>query len=222
MVAAINQNRAAGDQVDWDDVEAMLNAQDSQIAEGAQVYFVHLDKNNQPVIKMSAAGMGSNEPMGAIFWTTIPELATTHITTDDGYLQYCGLSAGRYALLETEVPAGYVQMAEQKFTLSGYKMDKNGDYILDQTGAKQPTLAATADYPYLGPDGQVAMATDDEISGTDVNGDMVDNTYVTIVNEKKSIFPLVGGLGTMFAVIAGLLAMGLALLKRKKDMKNEA
>ena len=43
-----------------------------------------------------------------------------------------------------------------------------------------------------------------------------------VENYEKSIFPLVGGLGTLFAVIAGLLAMGLALLKRKKDMKNEA
>ncbi|MCT8393679.1 hypothetical protein D0504_08140 [Weissella confusa] len=222
MVAAINQNRASDDQVTWSDVEDMLNEQDSKIDTDAEVYFVHLDKDNQPVIEMSAAGMGSDEPMGAIFWTTIPELATTHITTDDGYLQYCGLSAGRYALLETEVPAGYVQMAEQKFTLSGYETNKDGSYVLDANNQKIPTLAETADYPYLGPDGQVAMATDDKISGTDEDGDMVDNTYVTIVNEKKSIFPLVGGLGTMFAVIAGLLAMGLALLKRKKDMKNEA
>lgn len=45
---------------------------------------------------------------------------------------------------------------------------------------------------------------------------------IQFVNYQKSIFPLVGGLGTLFAVIAGLLAMGLALLKRKKDMKNEA
>ena len=49
-----------------------------------------------------------------------------------------------------------------------------------------------------------------------------DTDDIQIINYEKSIFPLVGGLGTLFAVIAGLLAMGLALLKRKKDMKNEA
>ncbi|QIE77931.1 SpaA isopeptide-forming pilin-related protein [Weissella confusa] len=187
----------------------LLTAQKDHVTSADPVYFTHLylnddDENpeyHQPVIEMAAGGMGNNKGMGDILWTLYPQLATTHITGADGYLQYCGLPAGQYELIESVVPAGYTKMADEKFSLG-------------TDGSTAPD-----DYPFLtSATSKEEMPTDDAIEGTLADG----TNYVQIENYKKSIFPLVGGLGTLFAVIAGLLAMGLALLKRKKDMKNEA
>ncbi|WP_270764805.1 SpaA isopeptide-forming pilin-related protein [Weissella confusa] len=187
-------------------LRAVLDAQESAIAQGDKVYFAHLtlDSSKQPVLSM----MGTTAKMGDIFWTLYPALATTHTTnvedgqTVDGYLQYCGLPAGRYELIESVVPEGYSAAAAQKFALGS----------ADSTGVEGDG------YNYLkGTLDTVAVPSDSDGITGDVTGD-----HINIVNYEKSIFPLVGGLGTLFAVIAGLLAMGLALLKRKKDMKNEA
>ncbi len=203
----------------------VLGDQKDEVAANDFVYFAHLtfanandaDLNKQPVLSMDGAGMSNTEPMGDIFWTIYPALATTHTTgtdsdTNAGYLQYCGLPAGKYKLIETEVPDGYGKMADQKFSLGAPGTSQTSDE------------AADAEYPFLqnagtGADAGKYLGQDGDMTGA---ASVTTGDYAKVINYEKSIFPLVGGLGTLFAVIAGLLAMGLALLKRKKDMKNEA
>lgn len=101
-------------------------------------------------------------------------------------------------------------MDTEPFTLGGTNFKHAEKFELGKPGT---TLASGSAKP--GKDGSGPA------SGT-IDGKADINDDVQIIDQQKSIFPLVGGLGTLFAVIAGLLAMGLALLKRKKDMKNEA
>ncbi|MCT0015204.1 SpaA isopeptide-forming pilin-related protein [Weissella confusa] len=193
-----------------DAVKALLDAQAANVTTGEFVYFAHLtfadeknpDNNKQPVLDMIA----SSSPMGDIFWTLYPALATTHTTAEDGYLQYCGLPAGDYKLIESQVPNGYAKMDDQLFLLSN---------------DAQATSETVDNMEFVAINGK---GTDNKILGLNSDDSIVDGEdgYGHLINYEKSIFPLVGGLGTLFAVIAGLLAMGLALLKRKKDMKNEA
>lgn len=195
---------------------AVLAAQATEISTGDFVYFSHLsmDSDMQPVLTMPGAGMDNEAPMGDIFWTAYEALATTHTTgdegdTDAGYFQYCGLPAGKYVLTETVVPSGYSKIADVPFSL--------GNPDADGTSGDDA-------YPFLKDEAGDILGTDNTITGAAkiLADENPDKGYIHLRNYEKSIFPLVGGLGTLFAVIAGLLAMGLALLKRKKDMKNEA
>ncbi|QNN75780.1 hypothetical protein H9L19_02645 [Weissella diestrammenae] len=66
------------------------------------VYFMHLDvKNEQPMVNMTTT---DHDAMGDVIWTLKSENATTHLSGQDGYLQYCGLASGDYELIETTAP----------------------------------------------------------------------------------------------------------------------
>ncbi|OJF03011.1 hypothetical protein BKY29_08695 [Weissella confusa] len=193
-----------------DRLVSMMDAGDYQSpAEGGSgtLYFMHKDAVSgaaEPEMDMGATGV----VMGDVIGTPVAAWATTHVTAADGYLQYCGLAAGDYALIEREAPSGYQLGGEtvylgQDTGVTGTKFDHA---VLFGLGSADD---ADVKNPYNNKNSGV-------IDGKPTSDD------VQFVNYQKSIFPLVGGLGTLFAVIAGLLAMGLALLKRKKDMKNEA
>lgn len=195
-----------------DRLVSMMDAGDYQSpAEGGSgtLYFMHKDAVSgaaEPEMDMGATGV----VMGDVIWTPVAAWATTHVTAADGYLQYCGLAAGDYALIEREAPSGYQLGGETVYlgqdTAAGVAGTKFDHAVLFGLGSADDT---TVKNPYNG-------KNSGKIDGLPTSDD------IQFVNYQKSIFPLVGGLGTLFAVIAGLLAMGLALLKRKKDMKNEA
>lgn len=169
------------------------------------LFFMHKDATTgEPMAEMQFNASGSTDIMGDVIWTPVQAWATTHYTGDDGYLQYCGLAAGTYALIEVKAPEGYSMISSTVHLGS----EAGG---MDLKHAEEFELGVNAD-------GSLNTGV---INGQPDTEDGPNQDKI-VVNYEKSIFPLVGGLGTLFAVIAGLLAMGLALLKRKKDMKNEA
>ena len=180
----------------YDELVSMMTATDYETDGQNVLYFMHKDAATgayMPKMDMGATGV----VMGDVIWTPVRAWATTHVTGTDGYIQYCGLAAGKYALIEKTAPEGYA-LIDNEVQLG------NETYAHAETF----TLGSGAVGDMNGGTGKIdGRPTDDDIH---------------IKNYQKSMFPLVGGIGTLFAVIAGLLAMGLALLKRKKDMKNEA
>ncbi|CAM2733616.1 SpaA isopeptide-forming pilin-related protein [Weissella confusa] len=220
----------------------VMNDSAQYVKTGEPVYFAHLDEHSAPAPDMKKTG-----EMGDVLWTPYKELATTHYTDENGYFQYCGLASGPYTLSETDVPSGYDKVDDIKFfiadetLMAGTTLGADGMIDLDDnpyaTGKpnadteKSAAWIATATAFNAAGGNKVYQLlndswSDDKITGTDTTLNLVNlakqGDVVQVKNYEKSIFPLVGGLGTLFAVIAGLLAMGLALLKRKKDMKNEA
>ncbi|WP_373891777.1 SpaA isopeptide-forming pilin-related protein [Weissella confusa] len=216
----------------------VLQKQTDGLHSGQTVYFAHLDENGLPVDEMD-----KTTEMGDVLWTVYPALATTHVTDDKGYFQYCGLATGPYTLTETKTPEGYQTVDQIKFYLmnpaydyitslgsigdDAIVADLESKYELKNSEAKQLLADYKADMAaYEGVKDEYKLlngqVSDDAITGNADSAGHIGVGNVQIKNYEKSIFPLVGGIGTLFAVIAGLLAMGLALLKRKKDMKNEA
>ncbi|WP_271294814.1 SpaA isopeptide-forming pilin-related protein [Weissella confusa] len=208
---AAYQTVAAGDEDTKTNLRATLISmtQNSDYDVNGQntLFFMHKDPNTgEPMAEMDSNESASDDPMGDIIWTPVQAWATTHFSGTDGYLQYCGLAAGTYALIETKAPEGYSMISDSVKlgeTADGGGMTLNHAQKFE-LGVNQDGTLNT---------GTINGEADYEDSA---NPDMI------VKNYQKSIFPLVGGLGTLFAVIAGLLAMGLALLKRKNDMKNEA
>lgn len=231
--------------------EAMVDVLNGQLAliqggRATDLYFAHLDEKGLPVEDMK-----TTSEMGDVLWTPYEALATTHYTNDQGYFQYCGLAMGPYTLTETVVPSGYDKVEPINFfvadqTLMGTTQINSSTGTITQDNPYSNAGDATPDekanyaaWEKVKDAFNTANAgstkfglLNDKWSDNSIDGsrdtvalveDAKDNGGVAqILNYEKSIFPLVGGLGTLFAVIAGLLAMGLALLKRKKDMKNEA
>lgn len=171
--------------------------------EPVYVWFTHLmapseisgtaHGNLQPIF----GTMEANMQMGDIYWTTDERLSTTHVTSQQGYIQYCGLADGHYVLSEAITPGGYSTMNDTLFTLAGAS---DSYYAVGNPGY-------SADYPLIN-----EMGTDDEVTGPNADGEMEGN-YAHLVNEKQkqSIFPITGGAGILGMLAAGLATMGSAV-----------
>lgn len=101
---------------------------DSKGAGNAWVYFMHVDEDGNPMDHMMSM---SDDPMGDIIWSIDADNATTHMTGNDGYLQYCGLAGGDYKLIESHAPSGYKLMDDVEFSL-GAEGTTNAGYINGQ------------------------------------------------------------------------------------------
>ena len=192
---------------------AYLNSQATQLEarvnSGMETYvwFVHLDAptttEGHGTLQPIFGTMESNMQMGDIYWVLDQDLSTTHITKDDGYLQYCGVADGQYILSESIVPGGYNKEADAKFTLAS----DEGSYYVSGAGAN------LTEFPLLTNQKGEAMYTDDKIEGAD------STNYHQVENQKKteSIFPITGGIGILGALAAGLTAMGSAIVNHRRQ-----
>lgn len=171
--------------------------------EPVYVWFTHLEApseisgtahgNLQPIF----GTMSANMQMGDIYWTTDERLSTTHVTSAEGYIQYCGVADGHYVLREAITPKGYSTMKDELFTLAS-----TDDSYYGVNGA-----GFSLDYPMIN-----QMGTDDKVTGPNADGEMEGN-YAHLVNEKQkqSIFPITGGAGILGMLAAGIATMGSAV-----------
>ncbi|TGE83509.1 hypothetical protein [Weissella confusa] len=175
------------------------------------VWFIHLDNTDekQPVIN----AMMSNMEMGDIYWVTDQKLATTHMSgmqTDgqvDGYFQYCGVADGRYVLRESITPKGYKQMDDLRFTIGA----NDSYYVKDgkSTDDEYPLVTSAGDNQNMGSDNQITGENQGE-----------DQNWAEIKNYKKSVLPVVGGVGALSLLFIGSIAMIASYIKRKTDMRE--
>ena len=175
------------------------------------VWFIHLDDTTakQPVID----AMASNMEMGDIYWVVDQELSTTHMSgmqdeaTPDGYFQYCGVADGQYVLHEAITPKGFKQMDDLKFTIGG-----PGSYYVSGKGAdldEYPLVTSAGDNQDMGSDNQITGENQGE-----------GQNWAEIKNYKKSVLPVVGGVGALSLLFIGAIAMIASYIKRKTDMRE--
>ena len=198
-------------------IEAHLKDQENILKEALEkdeqtmVWFIHLDDTTakQPVID----AMASNMEMGDIYWVVDQALSTTHMsgmqdeTTPDGYFQYCGVADGQYVLHEAITPKGFKQMDDLKFTIGG-----PGSYYVSGDGAdldEYPLVTSAGDNQNMGSDNQITGENQGE-----------GQNWAEIKNYKKSVLPVVGGVGALSLLFIGAIAMIASYIKRKTDMRE--
>ncbi|MDR3190179.1 MAG: hypothetical protein LBT80_03115 [Lactobacillaceae bacterium] len=160
-----------------------LNADRAAITTGANVYVATLDATGQPILD----ALNAYTQSGDVYWTTAKALATTKISDAKGHLEFSGLAAGKYALIETIAPTGYTKLEDEiKFSLAG----ADG--------------AGTAEYPLYN-----GLKSDDKI------GELTNK--LDVVNYKKSIFPVTGGIGLVLMLLAGITVIAAGIFKVKRD-----
>ena len=204
------------DQSKADQVDEFLQKQaatlEKAVEENSQAYvwFTHLTSepdesgNKQPVVD----AMDSHMEMGDIYWVTDKRWATTHLSgVDRGYFQYCGVADGQYVLHEEITPKGYKQMDDLKFTIGG-----PDSYYVSGAGANLaefPLVTSAGDNEQMGSDNQITG----KVSGEGEN-------WASIKNYKKSVLPVVGGVGALSLLFIGAIAMIASYIKRKTDMRE--
>ncbi len=147
-----------------------------------------------------------NPLKGATFTLTRSDGKVYNATSDaNGYLNFTGLDAASYTLVETSAPAGY------KFSTAGVPVVITAEYNTDDT-LKEYSITindnATSTYTATNNGGWTTKTT--------IN-DEADTTG--IINEKGVTLPSTGGIGTtIFYILGGLLVVGAAviLIARRK------
>ncbi|MBJ7642991.1 SpaA isopeptide-forming pilin-related protein [Weissella confusa] len=204
------------DQSKADQVDEFLQKQaatlEKAVEENSQAYvwFTHLTSepdesgNKQPIVD----AMDSHMEMGDIYWVTDKRWATTHLSgVDRGYFQYCGVADGQYVLHEEITPKGYKQMDDLKFTIGG-----PDSFYVSGAGANLaefPLVTSAGDNEQMGSDNQITG----KVSGEGEN-------WASIKNYKKSVLPVVGGVGALSLLFIGAIAMIASYIKRKTDMRE--
>lgn len=204
------------DQSKADQVDEFLQKQaatlEKAVEENSQAYvwFTHLTSepdesgNKQPIVD----AMDSHMEMGDIYWVTDKRWAMTHLSgVDRGYFQYCGVADGQYVLHEEITPKGYKQMDDLKFTIGG-----PDSYYVSGAGANLaefPLVTSAGDNEQMGSDNQITG----KVSGEGEN-------WASIKNYKKSVLPVVGGVGALSLLFIGAIAMIASYIKRKTDMRE--
>ncbi len=183
--------------------------------ETSTVYTYELDvnkvdgKSNQPLdgvkFKLYKNDSGSikyavlNEDMTLKEWTDSEDAATVIVTKDGGKLSVKGLKAGTYYLKEIE-------------TLDGYN-------LIDDL-----TLSITE---VLSEDGQLTQQLQKlsiSVNGGEATDGDIENGVVsiTVQNNKGSLLPSTGGIGTIIFYVAGagLVALSIVIIVKKKSKSN--
>ncbi len=156
----------------------------------------------------------TNPLAGAVFTLTKTDDSTkvyTATSDSNGYLAgFTGLDAGKYELVETTAPAGYVTDTTKHTVEISAIYNDNGtlsSYTITIDGQTTSTYEATYD-------GTTPTIT--QLEGT--------QSTLTVENTKIPALPSTGGIGTtIFYVTGSILLVGAAiLLITKKRMSNKA
>ena len=121
--------------------------------------------------------------------------------------QYCGVADGQYVLHEAITPKGFKQMDDLKFTIGG-----PGSYYVSGDGAdldEYPLVTSAGDNQDMGSDNQITGKNQGE-----------GQNWAEIKNYKKSVLPVVGGVGALSLLFIGAIAMIASYIKRKTDMRE--
>lgn len=116
---------------------------------------------------------------------------------------FTGLDDGTYKLVETEAPAGYNKVADITFTVTAshnivWEAGERNDVLVSLTGNKVT--------------GEITFTADKEEGSLNAN----------VVNNKGTVLPETGGMGTtLFYVIGSILVLGaaVALITKKRMSK---
>ena len=137
-------------------------------------------------------------------WADTEKDGTTLKSDKNGLFKVIGLDAGTYYLKETKAPSDYNQLANEiKLTITA--TTNNGQTWTDADAKKALTNLEVA----VGE----ATATPGNLNEGTVN--------VTIENNKGTVLPATGGIGTtMFYTIGGLLMLATAILLITKRRMN--
>ena len=147
--------------------------------------------------KKGPAAEGSTEPT----WTKVGN-EITGVTT----FEFKGADAGEYKLVETTVPAGYNKAEDITFTVTAAYDTRSAD----------PKLTSLTVTPA---DAHFTVTTTTSEDGKSITTDGVATT--TIQNQKGSLLPSTGGMGTtLFYIVGGLIvviAAGVLISRRRKS-----
>ena len=136
-------------------------------------------------------------------WSDTEESGTTLVSDSNGLFKVIGLDAGTYYLKETKAPSGYNQLANE-IELTITATTNNGQTWTDAVAANALT--------------KLEVTVGDNIKEGNINNGTVD---ITIENNKGTVLPATGGLGTtMFYMIGGLLMLATAILLITKRRMN--
>lgn len=133
-------------------------------------------------------------------------------TDENGKLVFKGLGAGTYTIRETNVPAGYNKADDMTVVINcTLPMDDKGNLQADVNGDFKATWSkGTGTSPNVTLNGE----KDSDFSSGEYD--------MTIENQRGSLLPSTGGIGTtIFYVVGGILVIGAGiLLVAKKRMGN--
>lgn len=117
------------------------------------------------------------------------------------------MADGQYVLHEAITPKGFKQMDDLKFTIGG-----PGSYYVSGKGAdldEYPLVTSAGDNQDMGSDNQITGENQGE-----------GQNWAEIKNYKKSVLPVVGGVGALSLLFIGAIAMIASYIKRKTDMRD--
>lgn len=177
---------------------AITEAQYKELTDAEKADYVKVGDKYQKTQALSGAGFTLFKKVGSDYVKVGKEI--TGKTT----FEFKGTDAGEYKLVETTVPSGYNKAADIIITVAA-TYDTEADDPKLKTLTVTPATAGFTVTTTAESDG-VHITTDGVISGK-------------ILNEKGSVLPSTGGIGTtIFYVLGGLLVAGagIVLVARKK------
>ncbi len=127
------------------------------------------------------------------------------LSDEDGKLNFTGLEAGKYKLVETTVPDGFNKCADRYITISATVTETETGSDLSDVTIEQVEIDGTT--------GEGNEGTVEESNGTALN----------IINKSGTLLPSTGGIGTtiFYAVGAALVVGAGILLFVKKRMGSK-
>ena len=166
------------------------------------------DANKNSTLKFTDAGAkvkGAVVVDSGTYWVAVQN-EITGMTT----FEFVGTDAGDYKLVETTVPAGFNKADDVNFTVTATYDTESQDPVLKSLTVTNSTATFTTEAKTYG-EGTDAVTSNNAILST------------TVLNQKGTVLPSTGGVGTtIFYVVGSILVIAAGvLLITKKRMSRE-